>query len=337
MNRPHRQRTIGSEVSAARRLTEIGDELARDSDNEQEEKSEDEDEDEDEDETGGSDGANNHEKKGNSEAPAVVQGKGLCACVQSVPRSLDDLIELARESKYVCSLFFLVLVMTGIFALFLLFVEENSEGQDVFLGLFGVFALGTVLIGSLLQVRNRSAKDVFPRFEWFARDNNGVRAFMLLEAVVDIVLGALSLTNEAVVGVAAGAIVFAVAAIAVLVLVPWRLRHRRTIFENHIAVVLTDSSDVLLLLRVIYLAEIDAKDILLFVFLVLNVLISEFSTLLAIRAEETTQAPPDEKDDERKIRLEQAIEWRKAMRNKALAQTVITGTFVKTQERPNSR
>ena len=75
------------------------------------------------------------------------------------------------------------------------------------------------------QVRNDQAKSKPSGLGFVARDNNGVRAFMLLETIVDIVIGALSLSNEVLVGVASGAIVLAVAAIGVLLVVPWRFRH----------------------------------------------------------------------------------------------------------------
>ena len=260
-----------------------------------------------------------------------------CCTLPSLPTlSLDDIIARVRESEYVCSIFVFVFLFTCVFAVLLL--VDTGNLTDLFLTLFGVCALVLVLLGSLLQVRNDEAKDKLARLEVVARDNNGVRAFMILEAIVDIVLGALSLSNEVLVGVASGAIVLAVAAIGVLVVVPWCFRHRKRVFEYYlpIAVVLTDSSDVLLLLRVIFLQQIEAKDTLLFVFLVLNVVVSELSTLIAIRAEETAPTPQterNERDDKkrremRKLRLETAIKMRTAMRKKALAQTVVTGTLI---------
>ena len=252
-----------------------------------------------------------------------------CCALSSLPTfSLDDIIKRVRESEYVCSLFFIILVATFIFAVLLL--AHSSELNDVFLVLFSVCALLLVLLGALFRVRNNEVQDSRPCFEVFARDDNGVRAFMILEAIVDIVLGALSLSNETLVGVSSVAIVLAVMATAVLVVVPWRFRHRERVLNYHLplAVVLTDSSDVLLLLRVIFLRAIEAKDVLLFVFLVLNVAVSELSTLIAIRAEQKTPPPANEKPDDRKTRLEKAIRMRTDMRNKALAQTVITGTLV---------
>ena len=70
------------------------------------------------------------------------------------------------------------------------------------------------------------------------------------------------------------------------------------------------------------------------VFSVLNVAVLELSTFFAIRAEETTPTPQeeryeeDERIDMRKLRLEKAIKIRTAMRNKAIAQTVLTGTLI---------
>ena len=262
-----------------------------------------------------------------------------CYAIPSLPTlSLDDIIKRVRENEYVCSIFCFVLVATFVFAILLL--ADSGELNDVFLVLFGVCALLVVLLGALLQVRNDTVKDKLPRLEFVARDTNGVRAFMILEAVVDIAIGALSLTNEAVVGVTSTAMVFAVLAIAALVVVPWRFRYNDHYFNNEdnethvfkyhlpMAVVLTDAADVLLLLQVIFLRVVEVRDILLFVFLVLNAVVSEVSTLIAIRAEEKAKPPANEKLDERKVRLEKAIRMRTAMRNKALAQTVVTGTLV---------
>ena len=251
---------------------------------------------------------------------------------QKLP-GLDELIKRVRESRYICTVFILVLICTCVFAVVLL-VDPDPELSDVFAGLFGVFALLQVILGALLQVRSNNIKDIVPCFEVVTKDNNGVRAFMVLEALVDIAVGALSLAKPVVVPVASAAIAMACVAISILIFVP--LCHRdedskeRFIYGYHmpLAIVLTDSADVLLLLRVVMLKSIQAKDILLFVFLVLNVVVTELSTLIAIRAEETTEAPAKENPEERKARLEKAIKMRNAMRNKSLAQTVVTGTLI---------
>ena len=254
---------------------------------------------------------------------------------------LDDLIECVRKSPYICTVFVLVLICTCVFAVVLL-VDPDPELSDVFAGLFGVFALLQVILGALLQVRGDDIDDIVPCFEFITKDNNGVRAFMVLEALVDIAVGALSLSKPVVVPVASAAIALACAAIGVLVIVPLCYRDEDSkksfVYGYHmpLAIVLTDSADVLLLLRVVMLQSIQAKDILLFVFLILNVVVTEFSTLVAIRAEEkapTPQKEQDEKDDKkrsemRKARLEKAIKMRNAMRNKSLAQTVVTATVI---------
>ena len=275
------------------------------------------------------------------EAKAIRQEKSECNGVWQKLPGLDEIIIHVRESPYICTVFVVVLMCTTVLAVVLL-VDPDPEYSDVFAGLFGVFALLQVILGALLQVRNDNTDDIVSYFEFITKDNNGVRAFMVLEALVDIAVGALSLSKPVVVPVASAAITLASAAIAVLVLVPLCYNDEDSkesfVYGYHmpIAIVLTDSADVLLLLRAVTLQSIQAKDVLLFVFLILNVVVTELSTLIAIRAEENAPIPQeelDEKDDEKrrkllKARLQKAIKMRKSMRNKSLAQTVVTATLI---------
>lgn len=252
----------------------------------------------------------------------------LLAAFWKLP-GLDDIIRRVRENRYICTIFCMLLVCTTSLAVIVL-VDPEPEFSDMFAALFGVSALVQVILGALLQVRNDEVTDIVSCFGFVTKDNNGIRAFMLLEASVDIAVGALSFSKPDVVPVASAAIALAVAAIAVLVVVPLCCDKEKNVYGYHmpVAVVLTDAADVLLLLRIVVLQVISAKDILLFVFLVLNVAVTELSTLVAIRAEETTEPPANEDNEERKERLQKAIKMRRAMRNKSLAQTVVTGTLI---------
>ena len=341
------------------------------------------------------------------------------ASVEMQQSCFDRVLLLLASATWLRSLYMLLFVLSATFAGLLLSDTTNVT----FLVLFGVFGSATAFVAAVLGIAAPTTKnskqfrlDETLRLDKLlqSRRSDGIRYFMLLEAVVDISLAIILIVEAGgnldadEVEFAAGAIICAVICCALIVVVPnfiigvdeyedrvywrngcWRCsrssssvsegedeatgvgeeeaqgqgcmkkaRHipatlKQQVMQNvqtvnkklytldsvsafylPLAVIFNDTADVLLLSRVVFTGTIEAKDYLVFVFLVLNVLITEIAAMFAIRHEE--QNPPDdvdaktenEKKQKQLERMNRAIQVRQNMRNKAVAQTVITGALV---------
>mmetsp|Transcript_36826 Transcript_36826/g.46123 ORF Transcript_36826/g.46123 Transcript_36826/m.46123 type:complete len:633 (+) Transcript_36826:304-2202(+) len=116
-------------------------------------------------------------------------------------------------------------------------------------------------------------------------------------------------------------------------------------YAQPLGIALSDTADILLIARTLGLGTgivIQPKDILILTFLIMNVGLSEFQTLIAtIRELRTEKPPPEEKLNDtdsyeeikrkqgtRNNRLNGALRVRMAMRFKARIQTILVGNFV---------
>mmetsp|Transcript_36824 Transcript_36824/g.46117 ORF Transcript_36824/g.46117 Transcript_36824/m.46117 type:complete len:630 (+) Transcript_36824:324-2213(+) len=116
-------------------------------------------------------------------------------------------------------------------------------------------------------------------------------------------------------------------------------------YAQPLGIALSDTADILLIARTLGLGTgivIQPKDILILTFLIMNVVLSEFQTLIAtIKELQTEKPPPEEKynesDEDEEIERKQGIRnnrlngqarVRMAMRFKARIQTILVGNFV---------
>mmetsp|Transcript_15220 Transcript_15220/g.19595 ORF Transcript_15220/g.19595 Transcript_15220/m.19595 type:complete len:629 (-) Transcript_15220:116-2002(-) len=116
-------------------------------------------------------------------------------------------------------------------------------------------------------------------------------------------------------------------------------------YAQPLGIALSDTADILFIARTLGLGTgivIQPKDILILTFLIMNVVLSEFQTLIAtIKELQTEKPPPEEKynesDEDEEIERKQGIRnnrlngqarVRMAMRFKARIQTILVGNFV---------
>lgn len=237
----------------------------------------------------------------------------------------------SHASRKPIGLFLVFYVLAFILGVLLLYNTSSLE----WLVLFGVVAGFVTFLAPLLQLNTTGELNWKGEPKGFLqRNSNAVRLFMILEASVDIVLAVYLIddntTENLVFELAVGAVICASSALAVLFfgaisnVREWKLDEERLEQKRQLvplAIVLNDTADVLLISRVVATGQVEAKDVLLYIFLLLNVLISEFSTIFATIAEEKAT-------NTSKSGQESATGLRQAMRNKATAQTVLTGMFI---------
>ena len=251
---------------------------------------------------------------------------------------LRSIYTWSRDSRALVPVFICLVVLVIVFGGALL----NETTSLLWLVLFGLVACLVTFSAPLLQL---SEVETISALRFLQRDSNGVRIFMMLEAIADIALAVYRIndvtTPRVVLQLAIGATTCA--SIALLILVYgataneflWQYKFFTDRTETFLpliplAIVLNDTADVLLIIRVVISGEVEEKDVLLYLFLLLNVLISELSTLFAILAEETKAAAGIENEDKEKEegRLKRAKNMREAMRRKATVQTVVSGLAI---------
>lgn len=266
---------------------------------------------------------------------------------------IDELVERLRTWVYMPNAF-MVMFLLCVLWFILLLVDSSSE---LWLILFGLCACCVVATAPLItlhelpgEIQWMGAPASKHSLRWLLRHNNAVRLVVVFESLADIVLAAIALVDTStlpeVVELAVGAA--SCASIALVILVASGCNneyHRDTLDEDQmwlvpLSIVFTDTADVLLLLRVLFVREIAPTSVIVYLFLIINVLITKLTSIVAIRAEAScsVEYPADaegltleqqrEKIAKADRKLVGSVKMRSAMRKKSTAQIFMVGLFI---------